>query len=177
MYPAANAWEAVPERASLLTLNTDSLEDEIKTNLWVKGVKVTKKWSSGIVVVEVEERVAIIDAKLEGRREIMAGDGTELPGLGRSDLESVSLDGERLNDILKTVEILKDNGVDLDSVDAVDAAGVQATVEGSQIIFGEVVRDGQAKVLRDIMERNPDAGRFDLRSPGRVVVSGTERNG
>ncbi|MDQ3386405.1 MAG: FtsQ-type POTRA domain-containing protein [Actinomycetota bacterium] len=177
MYPAANAWEAVPQRSSLLTLNTDSLEDEIKDNPWVKGVEVTKKWSSGIVLVEVEERVAVIDAELEGRRAIMAGDGTELPGLGRSDLESVSLDGERLNDILKTVEILKDNGVDLDSVDAVDAAGVQATVEGRRILFGEVVRDGQAKVLRDVMERNPDAALFDLRSPGRVVVSGTERDG
>ncbi len=177
MYPAANAWEAVPQRSSLLTLNTDSLKDKMKTDPWVKGVEVTKKWSSGIVLVEVEERVAVIDADLEGRRVIMAGDGTELPGLGKSDLESVSLDGERLKGILETVEILKDNGVDLDSVDAVDAAGVQATVEGRRIVFGDVVRDGQAKILQDVMERNPDAGRFDLRSPGRVVVSGTERDG
>jgi len=175
MFPAADAWEAIPDHASLLTLNTKSVEREIESNLWVEGTEVTKNWDSGIVTVQVEERSAVMDAELAGRRAIFALDGTELPGLGGASLESVRLDGDQLEDILKSGKVLRDNGVSLDSIDAVDAGGIRATVEGRSVVFGGVVRAGQARALPGVMDRHPDAPLFDLRSPERIVVG--ERNG
>ncbi|MDP8949846.1 MAG: FtsQ-type POTRA domain-containing protein, partial [Actinomycetota bacterium] len=68
MFPESEAWYAVPARASLLTLNTASLEREVESNPWVKSAMVTRDWESGIVTVQVEERRAILDAEIDGRR-------------------------------------------------------------------------------------------------------------
>ncbi|HZC18865.1 MAG TPA: FtsQ-type POTRA domain-containing protein, partial [Rubrobacteraceae bacterium] len=81
MFPASEAWEAVPNHVSLLSLNAEALERRIESNPWVKDAKVLKDWESGIVTVKVEERTAVIDGDLGGRRAVLAADGTELPGL------------------------------------------------------------------------------------------------
>lgn len=177
MYPAADAWEAVPKRASLLTLNAQTVEREVESNPWVEGAEVTKEWDSGIVAVQVEERVALVNADLDGRRAIFALDGTELPGLGGADLNRVRLDGDQLEDILETGRVLRDNGVAFDTVDSVGDGGIQATVEDRSVIFAGVVREAQARALRGVMERHPDAERFDLRSSERIVVAGAEGAG
>ena len=177
MYPAADVWEAVPDRASLLTLNTATVEQRIESNPWVEGATVTREWDSGIVAVQVEERAALVNAEMDGRRVISALDGTELPGLGGADLNSVGLDGDQLEDILETGRVLENNKVAIDSVDRSDAGGVEATVDGRRVIFAGVVREAQAKALRGLMERYPDAERFDLRSSDRVVVVGVEGSG
>ena len=177
MYPAADAWEAVPDRASLLTLNTASVERKVESNPWVEGAEVTKEWDSGIVAVQVEERVALVNAEMDGRRVISALDGTELPGLGGANLNSVRLDGDQLEDILETGRVLEKNKVAIDSVEKADAGGIEATANGRTVVFGGVVREAQAKALRGVMERHPDAARFDLRSSGRIVVAGVGNSG
>jgi cell division septal protein FtsQ len=82
MYPESDVWDTVPDHASLLTLDEESLEREVKSNSWVKGARVSENWESGIVTVEVEEYRPVLDAEVEGRRMIVASDGEELPGLG-----------------------------------------------------------------------------------------------
>ncbi len=170
MFPESEAWEAVPNHASLPFLNSGALERRIESNPWVKGVKVLKDWESGIVTIEVEERRAVLDGDLGDRRVVLAEDGTELPGLGGADLERVGLDEVQLEEILRLGEALEENGVGLDSVDGVGAGGVEATVEGRRVLFADGLGDGQVRVLADSVEEYPEAPYFDLRSPNRVVI-------
>jgi hypothetical protein len=176
MFPESVVWEAVPNHASLLFLNAASLEKEIESNPWVKGATVLKDWDSGIVTVEVEEREAALNGDLDGRRVVLAGDGTELPGLGGADIERVKLDETRLEDILRVIKALQENGVELVSVDGADEGGFEATVEGRRVLFAGDVDQGQSRALVDFMEEHPEAAYFDLRSPERIVV-GAESGG
>jgi len=177
MFPESEAWDAVPDRASLLTLNTVMLKRKIESNLWVESVEVRKNWGSGIVAVEVEERKAVLDAEIDGHREVFAADGTELPGLGGASLERVDMDEDRLEGILRAGRVLEGNGVTLESVDGVGVGGVEATVEGRPVIFAGSIGEAQAKPLPAIMSQNPAAPRFDLRTAGRVVVGAGETEG
>jgi hypothetical protein len=170
MFPELEAWEALPDHASLLLLNLDALERRIKDNPWVKGAEMMKDWESGIVTVEVEERRAVLDGDLGGRRIVLSADGTELPGLGGAALKRVGLDEVQLEEILRIGEVLEENGVVLDSVDGVNAGGIEATVEGRRVLFGVEVGEGQARTLKSLMEKYPEAPYFDLRSPERVVI-------
>ncbi len=177
MFPESEAWNAVPDRASLLTLNTAALERKARSNLWVKGAVVTKNWDSGIVTVEVEERRAVLDAEVEGRRVIVAADGAKLPELGGADLERIELDEDLLGDVLEFARVLESNGVKLDSVDEAGPGGIEATVEGRRVVFSGGVGDEQARTLEEVMGEHPDAPIFDLRSPQRVVVGGPSNGG
>jgi hypothetical protein len=177
MFPESEAWNAVPDRASLLTLNTAALERKVRSNLWVKGAVVTKNWDSGIVTVEVEERRAVLDAEVEGRRVIVAADGEKLPELGGADLERIELDEDLLGDVLEFARVLESNGVKLDSVDEAGPGGIEATVEGRRVVFSGGVGDEQARTLEEVMGEHPDAPIFDLRSPQRVVVGGPSNGG
>ncbi len=172
MYPESEVWNAVPDRASLLTLNTTSLEQKVESNPWVKGAEVTKIWESGIVMVQVQERYAILEAEINGRRVVVSADGEELPGLGGADLGRVELDEDQLGEILEFARVLESNGVRLDSIDGAGAEGIEATVEGRRVIFSGAVEEGQALALKEIMSEHPEAGIFDLRTAQRVVVRG-----
>ena len=172
MFPESEAWEAIPEHASLLSLNADAIESRIESNPWVKGAEVIKDWESGIVTVQVEERKAVLDGDFDGRRIVLAADGTELPGLGGASLARVGIDDEvQLEEISSVGKQLEESGVVLDSIDIVDARGVEASVEGYRTLFASEVRGGQARVLKDLMEEQPEASYFDLRSPDRVVAA------
>ena len=173
MYPETDAWAAVPDHASLLTLDTESLEQEVESNPWVKGAKVTEDWDSGIVTVQVEERRAVLDAEVDGRRVILSPDGAELPGLGGAPLGRVGLDPDQVGEVLEFARALEESGVRLDSVDAAGPQGFEATVEGRTVIFSDGSGEGQAGALASIMRRHPEAQTFDLRSPERVVVGGS----
>jgi cell division protein FtsQ len=170
MFPESEAWAAFPEHASLLLLNLDALERRIESHPWVKGAKVLKDWESGIVTVEVEERKPVLDGDLGGRRIVLAADGTELPGLGGATLERIAIDEVQLEEILRLGEVLEENGVTLDSVDGVDAKGVEATVEGRSVLFAGNVSGGQGQALEGLIEEHPETPYFDLRSPERVVI-------
>jgi hypothetical protein len=174
MFPESGAWNAVPDRASLLTLNTASLERKVESNPWVESAVVTKDWDSGIVMIEVEERRAVLDAEVDGRRVVLAADGTQLPGLGGANLGRVELDEDQLGEILEFARVLENNGVRLDSVDDVGPGGIEATVEGRHVVFSGSIGDERARALEDIMGEHPGAQIFDLRSPQRVVVGGTD---
>ena len=176
MFPEREAWAALPERASILTLDEENMEREIEANPWVKGAEVLKNKESGIVVVEVKERRAILSGKLGRRSGAWAMDGTQLPGLGGARLQRVGLDERRLEEILGIGEALEEGGVRLDSVDGVGAGGVEATVEGRRVLFAGEVGAEQARALVGIMEEHPEAPYFDLRSPHRVVVGATGEN-
>ena len=172
MFPESEAWEAIPEHASLLSLNADAIERRIESNPWVKGAEVIKDWESGIVTVQVEERNAVLDGDFDGRRIVLAADGTELPGLGGASLARGGVDDEvQLEEISSVGKVLEESGVVLDSIDIVDARGVEASVEGYRTLFGREVRGGQARVLKGLMEEQPEASYFDLRSPERVVAA------
>jgi hypothetical protein len=177
MFPESEAWNAVPDHASLLTLNAATLEKKVESDPWVEGAMVTKNWNSGIVTVEVEERRAVLDAELEGRRVVVAADGARLPGLGGTALERVELDEGQLGEVLEFARVLESNGVSLDSVDDAGPGGIEATVEGRRVVFSGGVGDEQARTLRGIMREHPDASIFDLRSPQRVVVGGPSNGG
>jgi hypothetical protein len=170
MLPESQVWGAVSDHASLLTLNPETLEHKIETNPWVEGAEVTKKWRSGIVLVQVEERRAVLNGVLDGREIVLAADGEELPGLGGASLDRVEVDEDQVEDILDAGRTLETNGIALESVDAVGAGGIEATVEGRRIFFADGLEDGQARALPDVMEEHPEAPHFDLRSSGRVVV-------
>lgn len=172
MLPESQVWETVPDRASLLTLNPEVLESRIKSNPWVHSAEVTKNWESGIVLVQVEERRAVLNGVLDGRKIVLAADGTELPGLGGAALEEVEVDEDQVEKILEAGRTLEGNGVALESVDAVGAGGIEATVEGRKVIFSDGLDDGQAFALPDLMQQHPKAPVFDLRSSGRIVVGG-----
>jgi hypothetical protein len=177
MFPESKAWNAVPARASLLTLNTASLEREIESNPWVKRAVVTKDWESGIVTVHVEERRVVLDAEVDGRRVILAENGAELPGPGGASLRRVELDEDQLGEILEFARVLESNRVRLDSVDEAGPGGIEAMVEGRRVVFSGSVVSGQARALKGIMEEHPEARIFDLRSPERVVVGGPSNGG
>lgn len=177
MFPESDLRQAVPGRASLLTLNVEALERRAKANPWVKRVEVSRNWESGIVTVKVEERRAVLNADVDGRNEVYAADGTKLPGLGGAGLSSVEVDRDQVEEILKAGRVFESNGVSLDSIDGVDAGGVEATVEGRRVVFSGRVSAGQVRALPEIMARHPEAERFDLRSPERVVVGGKTGTG
>ena len=177
MFPESKAWNAVPARASLLTLNTASLEREIESSPWVKRAVVTKDWESGIVTVHVEERRVVLDAEVDGRRVILAENGAEIPGPGGASLRRVELDEDQLGEILEFARVLESNGVRLDSVDEAGPGGIEASVEGRRVVFSGSVASGQARALKGIMEEHPEARIFDLRSPERVVVGGPSNGG
>ena len=170
MFPESEAWRALPDRASLLTLNTGALERKIESNPWVQSAEVLKNWESGIVTVEVEERRPVLDGDLEGRRIVLSADGTELPGLGGAGLKQIELDEVQLEEILRVGEVLKESGVTLDSIDEVGAKGVEATVEGRSILFTGNVGSGQVRALKGLIGEHPATPYFDLRSPERVVI-------
>ena len=172
MFPESEAWEAIPEHASLLSLNADAIERRIESNPWVKGAEVIKDWESGIVTVQVEERKAVLDGDFDGRRIVLAADGTKLPGLGGASLARVGIDDEaQLEEISSVGKVLEESGVVLDSIDIVDARGVEASAEGYRILLAREVRGDQAQVLMALMEEQPGAFYFDLRSPERVVTA------
>ncbi len=170
MFPELEAWEAVPSHASLPSLNSKALERRVESNSWVKGAKVLKDWESGIVTVEVEERRAVLDGDLGGRRVVLAADGTELPELGGASLERVGLDEVQLEEIVRVDKMLDENGVVLDSIDGVGPGGIEATVGGRRVLFAKDVGFGQVRALVDFMEEYSEAPYFDLRSPNRIVV-------
>lgn len=171
MFPEREAWEALPDRASILTLDEEDLERKVETNPWVKGAEVLKNRDSGIVVVEVEERRAVLSGELGGESGVWAADGTRLPGPGGARLERVELDEGRLEEILGITGALEENGVRLDSIDGVGPGGVEATVEGRSVLFSGEVGAEQVRALPQIMEAHPDAPYLDLRSPERIVVA------
>jgi cell division protein FtsQ len=82
---------------------------------------------------------------------------------------------DRLEGILRAGRVLESNGVALESVDGVGAGGIEATVEGRLVIFADSISEAQAKALPGIMSGNPEAPRFDLRSPERVVIGASEQ--
>ena len=59
----------------------------------------------------------------------------------------------------------------MESVDDAGPGGIAATVEGRRVVFGQEVSEEQARALADLMGRWREAAVFDLRSPGRVVVT------
>ena len=170
MYPESEVVNAVPENASLLTLNKELLEEKVESHPWVQGAEVNENWNSGIVTVKVKERWPMLYAEVDGREIVLSADGRELPGLGGASLEELELDRDQVGEILDFANELHDNGVTLDSIDGVGAGGTRATVAGRPVIFSRNVTDGQAEALKSIMPKHPDARVFDLRSPGRVVV-------
>ena len=176
MYDGAEAARAVPDHASLLTLNNELLEDTIESNVWVEGAEVNENWKSGIVTVQVEERRPMLYAEVDGREIVFSSDGMELPGLGGAGLERMSLDRDQVGEILDFARTLHESGIGVASVDEVDAGGIRATVEDRAVVFSGNVDDRQAEALGDIMPEHPDARLFDLRSPDRVVVGASVRD-
>jgi hypothetical protein len=114
----------------------------------------------------------VLNGDFDGRRIVLAADGTKLPGLGGASLARVGIDDEvQLEEISKVGKVLEESGVVLDSIDMVGTGGVEATVEGRRVLFAGEVGDGQARVLKGLMEEQPGASYFDLRSPKRVVTA------
>ena len=171
MYPESDAWDAVSQHASLLTLNEEKLERRVEANPWVEGAEVLEDNESGIVTVKVEERRTVLDAEVEGERRTLALDGGELPGLGGAGLARVELDEDQVGDVLRVGRVLREGGLQMESVDAAGPGGIAATVEGRRVVFAEEVSEDQVQALGDVMGRWREAAVFDLRSPGRVVVT------
>ena len=171
MYPESDAWDAVSQHASLLTLNEERLERRVEANPWVQGAEVLEDNESGIVTVKVEERRPVLDAEVEGERKTLALDGGELPGLGGAGLARVELDEDQVGDVLRVGRVLREGGLQMESVDAAGPGGIAATVEGRRVVFAEEVSEDQAQALGEVMGRWREAAVFDLRSPGRVVAT------
>jgi cell division protein FtsQ len=112
----------------------------------------------------------VLNGNLGGRRIVLSADGMELPGVGGAGLKRIEIDEVQLGEILRLGEVLEENGVTLDSVDGVNAKGVQATVEGRNVLFAGNLSGGQVRALEDLIEEHPETPYFDLRSPERVVV-------
>lgn len=170
MLPENAVWEAIPDRASLPTLNGDRVEEKLEANPWVKGAEVTEDWASGIVTVQVQERRAVLRGEISGRTRYFAADGGELPGAGGARLEPIALERGRLEEILAVTRVLDENGVGLEAVNGVGAGGVEAVVSGRRVLLGSEVEAGQARALEGVAERHPEASYLDLRSPERIVV-------
>lgn len=171
MYPESDAWDAVSEHASLLTLNDEKLERHVESNPWVEGAEVLEDSESGIVTVKVEERRPVLDAEVEGERRTLALDGGELPGLGGTGLNRVELDEDQVGDVLRVGRVLREGGLRMESVDAAGPGGIAATVEGRTIVFAGEVSGLQVRALDEVMGRWREGVVFDLRSPGRVVAT------
>jgi len=171
MYPESDAWDAVSQHASLLTLNEEKLERRVEANPWVEGAEVLEDNESGIVTVKVEERRPVLDAEVEGERKTLALDGGELPGLGGAGLARVELDEDQVGDVLRVGRVFREGGLQMESVDAAGPGGIAVTVEGRRVVFAEEVSEDQVQALGDVMGRWREAAVFDLRSPGRVVVT------
>jgi hypothetical protein len=171
MYPESDAWDAVSQHASLLTLNDEKLERRVEDNPWVEGAEVLEDNESGIVTVKVEERRPVLDAKVEGERKTLALDGGELQGLGGTGLARVELDEDQVGDVLRVGRVLRERGLQMESVDAAGPGGIAATVEGRRVVFAEEVSEDQVLALGEVMGRWRESAVFDLRSPGRVVVT------
>ena len=170
MYPESEAVNAIPDHASLITMNTDLLEARVEANVWVEGAEVNENWKSGIVTVQVEERRAMLYAEVDGREIILSSDGEELPGLGGAGLDRMVLDRDQVGEILDFARTLHENGMRIDSVDGAGAYGIRATVQGRTVIFSKDVDERRAEALKSIMPEHPHARLFDLRSPDRVVI-------
>ena len=170
MYPESEVTDAFPEHASLLTLNEEKLKRNLESHPWVQGAEVNEDWNSGIVTVQVEERRPVLDAEVDGRRFVLSADGEELPGPGGAGLERVELDRDQVGEILVFARTLHRSGLTLDSIDKAGAGGIEATVEGREVIFSGNVGERRVMALKHIMPVHPDARVFDLRSPERVVV-------
>lgn len=170
MLPESKVWGAVPDRASLLTLNPELLERRLESDPRVEGAEVLKDWESGIVTVEVEEQRPVLKAQVDGREAVFAADGTELPQLAGTELPTVELNEKQLESILSAGQTLKKNGVSVETITGAGPAGVEALVEGRSVVFSDGVRVGQAEALPEVMRQNPDAPLFDLRSPERIVI-------
>jgi hypothetical protein len=170
MYPESEVSGAVPDHASLLTLNEEMLQHNLESHPWVQGAEVNEDWNSGIVTVQVEERRPVLYAEVDGRRFVLSADGEELPGPGGAGLERVELDRDQVGEILVFARMLYRSGLTLESVDGAGAGGIEATVEGREVIFSGNVGERRAIALKHIMPEHPDARVFDLRSPERVVV-------
>lgn len=171
MYPESDAWDAVSQHASLLTLNEEKLERHVETNPWVQGAEVLEDSESGIVTVKVEERTPVLDAEVEGERRTLALDGGALPGLGEASLRRLELDEDQVGDVLRVGGVLKEGGLLMESVDDAGPGGIAATVEGRRVVFAEDVSEEQVRALGDVLGRWREEAVFDLRSPGRVVVT------
>lgn len=174
MFPQSEAWDALPDRASLLTLDAAELEKKVEANPWVQGAEVLKNWDSGIVTVQVEERRAVLSGVLDGREVFYSADGARLPGAGGARLARVPLDGGRLEEVLGVLGGLEGLGVAVESVDEVGAGGITVSVGGRRVLLSGRVGEDQARALGGIMEEQSEAAYFDLRSPGRVVVGEPE---
>lgn len=177
MLPDSAILQEFPERTSLPVVRARGLAQEVESNPWVKGVGVNKRWDSGIVAVEVEERDAVLDASLAGgERVVLAEDGTELPGLGGASLSRVEIDRARLEEIRAGQKALEENGVEVASVESVGARGVELSVRGAggrvPVLFSGGIGGGQARVFEGLLRERPEARYFDLRTPERVVVGG-----
>ncbi|MDP8899951.1 MAG: FtsQ-type POTRA domain-containing protein [Actinomycetota bacterium] len=171
MYPESDAWDAVSQHASLLTLNDERLERHVESNPWVEGAEVLEDSESGIVTVKVEERRPMLDAEVDGERRTLALDGGELPGLGGVGLNRVELDEDQVGDVLRVGRVLREGGLRMESVDAAGPGGIAATVEGRRVVFAGEVSEHQVRALGEVMGRWREGVVFDLRSPGRVVVT------
>lgn len=171
MYSESDAWNAVSDHASLLTLNEERLERKVEANPWVEGAEVTENYESGIVAVQVEERRAVLDAEVSGERRVLALDGTELPGLGGAELSRVRLDEDQVQDVLRFGRVLREEGLRMEGVEKAGAAGFEATVEGRRVRFSDGVSAEQARALREVMDRHSGTAVLDLRSPERIVVA------
>ena len=171
MYPESDAWDALSQHASLLTLNDEKLERKVEANPWVESAEVLEDNESGIVTVKVEERRPVLDAEVEGERKTLALDGGELQGLGGTGLARVELDEDQVGDILRVGRVLREGGLQMESVDAAGPGGIAATVEGQRVVFAEEVSEDQVLALRNMMGRWRESAVFDLRSPGRLVVT------
>lgn len=158
--------------SSLLTLNSSALEKTVLEDPWVSDVSVEKNWSDNVAVVKVEERKPILMAKIDGEEVVFAPDGEELPGEGTVDLDPVEVEWYEVDGILRAVRTMRESGARVGSVEGYGVEGIEATVEGYKVIFSEDVGPEQARALRGVIAANPQASGFDLRSPGRVVVSG-----
>ncbi len=171
MYPESDAWNAVSKHASLLTLNEERLEHKVEANPWVEGAEVTENSESGIVTVQVEERRPVLDAEVDGERKVFALDGAELPGLGGAGLSRVRLDEDQVGEVLRFGRVLRENGLEMGSLEGVGAAGFEAAVEGRRVLFSGEVSAEQVRALQEVMALHPGASTLDLRSPDRVVVA------
>ena len=170
MYPESEVVNAIPDNASLLTLNKKLLEEKVESHPWVQGAEVNENWNSGIVTVQVEERRPMLYAEVDGREIILSADGKELPGLGGAGLKRLELDRDQVGEILVFARTLHKSGLTLESIDGAGAGGIEATVEGRKVIFSGNVGERRVMALKHIMPEHPDARVFDLRSPERVVV-------
>lgn len=174
MLPESEVEQLVSSRASLLTLNATSLENEIEASPWARSADVRRDWGKSEVVVDVDERKPAIRVSVDGRDSVLASDGTVLPGDGGAALPTVEIEGWRVPEVLAAARVLEEGGAGLDSVDSVGAGGIRATVAGRRVLLSDSVGGGQVDALEKVMQKNPARAVFDLRSPGRVVVSTPE---